>query len=112
MRHLFLGFSLFLGLFIAFTPPGVCPCWLMEDPAHTHPHPDGHPEKAHNHGYLFNLFQTQTSAAGPIMTLLPVSLLLALLVASGLWRQLIHVPTFAAGWTAAPLSPPPKLRTL
>jgi hypothetical protein len=108
MPRLFLALSLFLGLFIAFTPPGLCPCWLMEDPVHQHPHPDGHPEKKHSHDYLFDLFQTQTSATSPI-SLLPVSLLLALMAAGGLWRQLVHIPTFAAGWTAAPLSPPPKL---
>jgi hypothetical protein len=92
---------------MAFAPPGLCPCWLTADPGHTHLHLDGHPERAHKHDYLFDLFQGQTSAAAPA-PLLPISLLLALLAASGLWRQLTHAVSFEAGWNEPPGTPPPK----
>ena len=54
-------------LLTAFMPPGVCPCWLMFDPAHHHPHFDGHPEQPHSHEYLLDLFESQTAPAAPMV---------------------------------------------
>lgn len=111
MGRLFLAFCLFLAIFIAFTPPGVCPCWLMADPGHNHPHLDGHPEKPHRHDYLIDLFQSQAIVAAPL-ALMPLSLLIALLAANSLWRRLSQTWAFTPGWNALPITPPPRLRLL
>ena len=108
MRRSVLALSLFLAVFIAFAQPGLCPCWLMIDVAAHHPHLDGHPERPHTHGYLFDLFQAQTVAAVPL-TLVPLSILIALQAAGGLWRPL-HTPSLSVtGWSFSPLKPPPRM---
>lgn len=94
-------------LCLVLTPPGVCPCWLMFDPAEHHPHPDGHPERPHTHDYLLDYFRSQTAVAVPDLSL-PAALLIALQASSGLRQPLGHAEAHAAGWSAAPLTPPPE----
>jgi len=102
-----MALSAFLAVFIAFAQPGVCPCWLMPDPAHQHPHVGANPDEPHSHGYLFDLFQAQTVAAAPL-TLVPASIVTALQAASELWRPLHTLSLPANGWSFAPPVPPPR----
>jgi hypothetical protein len=97
-----------LAPYIAFTPPGLCPCWLMMEPGQFHPHPSGRPDHPHTHDYLFDLFQSQTATATPL-ALLPAGLLIALQAASGLRRPLPDVVHDGASWTPLPPRPPPRL---
>ncbi len=108
MRRSVLALSLFLAVFIAFAQPGLCPCWLMIDVAAHHPHLDGHPERPHTHGYLFDLFQAQTVAAVPL-TLVPLSILIALQAAGGLWQPLHNLSLHVSGWSFSPPTPPPRM---
>ena len=107
MRLLVVAAGIFLAPYLALTPAGLCPCWLMLEPAEFHPHPSGHPERPHDHRYLFDLFQSQTVAAAPL-ALLPAGLLIALQAASGLRRPLPDELLHGAGWTPLPATPPPR----
>jgi hypothetical protein len=107
MRRAVLAIVPFYLLCLFLTPPGLCPCWLMFDPAAHHPHFDGHAERPHSHEYLLDYFQSQTVGAAPVASL-PAASLIALQAASGLRRPLAVACQSAGGWTAAPLTPPPE----
>ncbi len=107
MRRVLLVLGFLFNSYLALTPPGLCPCWLMVDPAEHHPHFNDQ-ARPHSHDYLLDYFQSQTVAAVPLM-LMPIALLISLQAASGLWRQLFHVSLTANGWAYAPLTPPPRL---
>ena len=105
MRRLVPAFAVSLALFVAFMPPGLCPCWLMLDPSH--PHLDDRPKLPHPNGYLFDLFQTQALVVAPL-AIAPISLLIAVQAGGGLWRRLLDLSPFAIGWAVAPPIPPPR----
>jgi hypothetical protein len=108
MQRPALAVYLILALFVAILPPGLCPCWLMPEPAKQHPHFDWHPERPHGHNYLFDLFQSQTVPA-LLVASVPLSLLIALQAASGLRRRLGDLVLPPSGWAMPPLTPPPRL---
>lgn len=107
LRQVVLAFAYLFTLALTITPPGVCPCWLMIDPAAHHPHFDGHPEIPHEHEYLLEYFQSQTVVPPPIATI-PVALLIAMQAASGLLSQLAAECLLRLSWLLAPLTPPPR----
>ncbi len=108
MQRMFLVLLYFVILGVALMPPGVCPCWLMFDPAANHPHFDGHPEIPHDHEYLFDYFQSQTVAASSL-ALIPAALLIALQAVSGLLRNLTGHVLLGDGWAYLPPTPPPRV---
>ncbi len=98
-------FLLWVALLTSLMPPGVCPCWLMPDPAQQHPHPGGHSDQLHSHDYLLDLFESQTV---PGLTAKPISVAawLAVLAASGLALYLSQ-PGIGLGDWSRPVEPPP-----
>jgi hypothetical protein len=96
---------LWVALLTGLMPPGVCPCWLMPDPAHQHPHPGGHSDQPHSHDYLLDLFESQTV---PGLTAMPISVAfwLAVLAASGLVLYLSQPGLCLYSWNC-PVEPPP-----
>ncbi len=107
MRSLVIAASLFFAVYLALTPPGLCPCWLMAEPDKFHPHPSGRPERPHGHDYLFDLFQSQTLSAIPL-AITPARLLIERQSGDGLWRPLAAPMFFTGGWASSPLTPPPR----
>ena len=106
--YLLPGVALFLAGFMALAQPGLCPCWLMEDVAANHPHPDGHPERPHTHDYLFEMFASGL-AAPPPRALIPACLFVAHLASQGLFRLAATERTAQAiGWQPATEPPPPR----
>jgi len=108
MRRVVLAFAALFAFALTITPPGVCPCWLMLDPAAHHPHFDGHPELPHEHEYLLEYFQSQTVAAAPAAAI-PAALLIALQAASGLARKIASQSIPGYSWANVPPTPPPRL---
>lgn len=94
---------LFAG-YLSFAQPGICPCWLIQDVRHIHPHLDAHPELPHSHAYLFEMFSTMLSTPPPLPE--PA---LELIGATSLThlRRLLAEPLISGAIWAAPLSPPP-----
>lgn len=92
----------------ALAPVGLCPCWLVADVRTFHPHPDGHPERPHGHGYLFEMFDAQ-SVAIVAVALIPAHELVRLLAQDSLWQQVIGLTLGAAGWIPPPFEPPPRI---
>lgn len=94
-----------LAVLITFAQPGVCSCWMMVDVAYNHPHPDGRPERPHNHEYLADLFLANTA-----ITVLPfifsILAFIALIYDSALW-QMILASTFFNGGCRLSVEPPP-----
>jgi hypothetical protein len=107
MRRVLLVFGFIFAFYMALTPPGLCPCWLMFNPAKHHPHFNERAERPHDHEYLLEYFQSQTVAAVPMM-LMPIALLITLQAASGLWRGLASEIVLASSWALDPLTPPPR----
>lgn len=107
MRRILLALGFLFALYLALTPPGLCPCWLMFDPAEHHPHFDAHAQQPHDHNYLFEYFQSQTVAVVPLW-LVPIALLISWQAASGLRRQIASEIVAALGWALDPLTPPPR----
>lgn len=108
LPRLTLVLALFLAGFTMVAQPGLCSCWLLEDVATNHPHPDGHPERPHSHDYLFEMFVSGLVAPPP-QTLIPAGLLVAHLASQGLHRPaatLSRAP--AIGWQPAIEPPPPR----
>jgi hypothetical protein len=70
-------FTLLWALYTVFAPPGLPSCWLERSACEVHPHPDGHPERAHSHEYLLDDMQA-VGAALPAR-LIPAGLLIQLL---------------------------------
>lgn len=95
-------------IFIALTPPGLCPCWLNPhvDSYHIHLSKE-HAESEHSHDYLFQLSQTTHPIVAPL-PITPVSLWIYLLAVSGVWRVLAHVLSGGQKWQATPPLPPPR----
>ncbi len=93
--------------FVALAQPGLCPCWLMLDISAHHPHPDGHPERPHSHGYLADLFQTDTVAAIPLLVV-PAQTLIAQHALGALWWRVPNREWQLTGWMSAMEPPPPR----
>lgn len=94
-------------LFVTFMPPGLCPCWLMGDVRALHPHPGGFPERSHEHGYLFDIFQSQPAAVVALTTN-PVRRLIEQLLHASLWLARHDSALFHLSWCALPPTPPPR----
>lgn len=92
----------------ALTPVGLCPCWLMADVRAYHPHPDGHPERPHGHGYLLELFDAQPVAI-VVVALIPAHDLVMFLAHGSLWQWVMGLALGPAGWVSPPIKPPPRL---
>lgn len=107
MRCFVAASSIFIATFLVLTPPGLCPCWLMGEPGKYHPHLGGDPERAHQHDYLFDLFQSHTVSALPPV-LVPAGVLMECQSIAGLWRRLADHPSPALSWISRPLTPPPR----
>jgi len=91
---------------LPFAQPGLCPCWLLADARHIHPHPFTHPERPHDHGYLFALFSSTPAQTAPA-PISPMDLLERL--RSGLSSSLAAGLRGSPLWTAPPSFPPPRL---
>jgi len=99
-----------LSLWLSLAQPGLCPCWMLADVTHHHPHPAGNAHKPHSHDYLWELFRATLASVAP-QVLSALALMLACLAAC-LWRRLL-----ASGcpsnllWFAQVLLPPPRVAT-
>lgn len=92
----------------AFAQPGLCPCWLMADVAHYHPHPDGHPEKLHAHNYLNDLFQSQVIVIATL-TFVTARMLIAILESQMRYALIHGDAAIPRGWVALIEPPPPRI---
>jgi hypothetical protein len=101
----------FMILYSAFAQPGLPPCWLMAESCSVHPHPGGHPELPHDHGYLFDLGQANSDGIAPALPV-PARLLIAAAYAASLLLLLADEYIFSSGWVTPPDSPPPRLSDL
>ena len=108
MSRLTFVLLLFLASYTAFAQPGLCPCWLLRDVRHYHPHLDNHPERPHSHGYLLELFNAETVAIAPSLPL-PARTLILLLALGSLWWRIGYLAGSITPWTAPPPTPPPRL---
>lgn len=91
---------------VALAPPGLCPCWLIADVRHIHPHPSGEPDRPHPHDYLFEMFQTQPAHTSE-PPLHPTALIEHLKDRS-VWQAVGDYARVISGWSAAPPTPPPR----
>jgi hypothetical protein len=94
--------------FLALAPPGLCPCWLNRDVARVHPHPYGHAEIPHDHGYLFDLYSSEPAQSPPIL-LAPQDVIDYLVALGGLWSHAALPVLGSVGWSGPPSEPPPRL---
>ncbi len=87
------------------TPPGLCPCWLLD---HIHPHPFAHSELPHSHDYLFWMFSADTAETPPA---LPTSseVHARLLSLNDLWSEASEPLPGSPAWSGSPSKPPPRL---
>ena len=106
-RLLVAGMLVFLAGLTAFTQPGLCPCWLIKDVRYNHPHFDGHPERPHNHNYLFEMFPAGTAVLAEPELVPAAGLILALALAA-LWLTVTDAAATARAWVLPPLIPPPR----
>jgi len=99
---------LLLGLWLALTPPGLCPCWLLPGNVHPHARP-AESDTPHTHE---DLGQSQSSQTVPPVSLpaLLSGILILLIPLDSLWLRL------ASGRRSeplqvepSPLRPPPRL---
>jgi hypothetical protein len=97
----------FLAGLTAFAQPGFCPCWLLADVHDIHPHPAGHPQRPHSHGYLFELFMSGVPAVAEPALVPAATLILALALAAG-WRIVGALELFPQPWVPPPQTPPPR----
>jgi len=74
-----------LVFWMVLTPPGLCPCWLLQDFMHPHARPED-ASSPHPHD---DLGQDQNSEAAPQVSLpaLVSTALLSLAAAAGLWLR-------------------------
>jgi hypothetical protein len=106
-RLLLAATLVFLAGLITFAPPGLCPCWLLADAQHLHPHPGGHPERPHSHGYLFDLSMSGMPAVAE-PTLLPAATLILALALAARWRTVVQLALPYRPWAPPPQTPPPR----
>jgi hypothetical protein len=104
-----LAFILFLIGLTAWTPPGLCPCWLIAEIERYHPHPAGDPERQHAHDYLFEIFQAENPAIAAL-SFLPAQAFLLLLALGSLWRRVGSQRLLNVSWEPSPSTPPPRLQ--
>jgi hypothetical protein len=97
-----------LGLVVAVTPPGLCPCWLLVEVERVHVHPAGDGAERHSHDYLFELFNSHAPAYPPYV--ISAAALIALLLASALYYRPPRWGMFSRhGWRGDPDVPPPRV---
>jgi hypothetical protein len=96
-----------VSLLVTLMPPGLCPCWLMEDVRALHPHPGGFPDSPHDHDYLFEIFQAQPVAAAEL-TPNPVGALIEQLLGGSVWHTRRSSVLWAPAWHSSPPTPPPR----
>ncbi len=102
-----LALLIFLAGFMALAQPGLCPCWLVRDVRLYHPHPGGHPERPHSHGYLLELFNAESAAvASPLP--IPARTLILFLALSTVWWCIGGYAPALTGWASPPSTPPPR----
>ncbi len=92
---------------MALAQPGICPCWLLADVEHLHPHPAGHPERPHSHGYLSDLFMSGMPAVAE-PTLVPAATLILALALAARWRTVSELSPAYWVWAASPRRLPPR----
>jgi hypothetical protein len=97
----------FLAGLMTFDQPGLCPCWLIADVHDIHPHPDGHPERPHSHGYLFDLFLSGLPAVAE-PALVPAATLILALALAARWHTPGVLNYFPQSWATPPEPPPPR----
>jgi hypothetical protein len=94
---------------MALAGPGVPACWLEPRPCELHLHfGSEHAGSPHSHDYLFDLTRAQAVSGLPVL-LIPVSLLLALLFQTALFRGLAGLPLFHLQRALSPEPPPPRM---
>ena len=111
MSRSILALLILLAALTAFTPPGLCPCWLVADVARYHPHPDGHPEKPHAHNYLNDLFQSQVIVIATL-TFITARMLIAILESQMRYALIHGDAAIPRGWIAVLEPPPPRIINL
>ncbi len=106
MNRFLRWFTLFWAIYTMFAQPGLPPCWLERKACEVHPHPDGHPERPHSHGYLFE--DMQAAGAAIPQTITPAHMILRLLQQVHItWK--LHQPAFSIStWSAMADPPPPR----
>ncbi len=94
-----------LASFLTVTPPGLCPCWLLD---HIHPHPFGHADLPHSHDYLLWMFSADTAETPPA---LPTSgeMHARLLSLNDLWSEASEPLPGSPAWSGSLSKPPPRL---
>jgi hypothetical protein len=92
---------------VAFSQPGLCPCWLLADARHIHPHPFAHPERPHTHDYLIDLFGSLPSQVPPPLAV-PDEVLAELQASGDLWLLAAGAAPGNPLWGDPPSSPPPR----
>ena len=97
----------FLAGLTALAQPGLCPCWLASDVREFHPHFDGHPERPHSHGYLFEMFPAGVAVLAEPRLAPAASLILALVLAAMLQAR-TEAEIFSRPWAPLLLTPPPR----
>lgn len=100
------GFWVFLAIYMSFAQPGIPPCWLKARACEIHVHlSKQHEETPHPHDYLFDLSKTNSVPVLPTL-LVPISLILANLFDSRIFRQLF-TPLLVCFDPYISLDPPP-----
>lgn len=96
-----------LSLWLSLAQPGLCPCWMLSDLEHNHPHPSGHSHEPHAHDYVWELFRASLASVAP-QVFSALALMLASLAAC-LWQALLSRKRLqAAAWFANVPLPPPR----
>ncbi len=106
MRRFLRWFTLLWAIYTMFAQPGLPSCWLEQKACEAHPHPDGHPERPHSHGYLFDDMQASGAAIPQHIT--PAHMILRLLQQVNItWN--LRQPAFSTiTWFALAEPPPPR----
>lgn len=87
--------------------PGLCPCWMFADPQAFHPHPYGHAEVPHDHGYLFDM-SPSVPAQPPPPLLSPQEIVERLRAQGDLWSRSGVAVVGGVEWSTPPATPPPR----
>lgn len=107
-RRLAFALLIVMAGYMSLAQPGLCSCWLIAEVKDIHPHPDGQPDRPHDHRYLFEIFQAQNIAIANIYVV-AVAVLIASLAGASLWHQMLDQAPGGNGWSSPPDIPPPRL---
>ena len=110
MRKSLILFLAQFAVLFAFTPPGLCACWLHPDSANVHPHLADMDED-HSHEYLEQMSSGVTSMAG-VQLIVPLAVFLLSGGLLSIWFLLGSRLITEVSWSGQPPSPPPKFKSI